>query len=96
MSARILVAFKQLFVSEIPTAIQSFEAAPSMASRAIEFINPLSGDPTSKFVNFASIFAITYGINCAVNMHHDHQPVVYPYMKSKRNKTLAHMFAPQV
>ncbi|EFA75316.1 hypothetical protein PPL_11392 [Heterostelium album PN500] len=92
MSARFLVAFKQLFVSELPAIAEASSTTASPAGKLIEFLNPLTGDPTAKFINYASVFAVGYGLNCAINMHHDHQDVIYPYMKTKRTKTLAHLY----
>ncbi|EGG23316.1 hypothetical protein DFA_05448 [Cavenderia fasciculata] len=65
-------------------------ARTSLASRALDFINPITGDITAKFINIAGIFVTGYGLNCLINEHHDHQDVVYPYMKTK-SKTLAHL-----
>ncbi|GAM27851.1 hypothetical protein SAMD00019534_110270 [Acytostelium subglobosum LB1] len=92
MSARFVIAFKQIFVSEVPPVMQGARTIPSNASRVIEFFNPFTNDPTSKFINYAAMFATFYGLKCALEPHHDHQDVIYPYMKTKRTKTLAHLF----
>ncbi|EGC40090.1 hypothetical protein DICPUDRAFT_91101 [Dictyostelium purpureum] len=64
----------------------------TIAETLTEAINPFTGDPTAKFINYSSVFVVGYGIKSLFFGHHPHQEKDYPYMKSKR-RTLAFMFA---
>ncbi|KYQ91938.1 hypothetical protein DLAC_07178 [Tieghemostelium lacteum] len=80
---------KTLYAIDIPVVHNLKER--NLVSRVIDFYNPITGDPTAKFINISSTFVGFYTLKNFIFAHHDHQDVQYPYMKSKR-RTLAFMF----